>query len=77
MLRGTMIQNDHRATLSSLFRIPLNIFVVVALMSGMSSARHLVFSACSLALAFGSVMTSYVIVNKATELERENPARPE
>ncbi|KAG8746369.1 hypothetical protein FRC12_014301 [Ceratobasidium sp. 428] len=77
MLRGTMIQNDHRATLSSLFRIPLNIFVVVALMSGVSSARHLVFTACSLALAFGSVMTSYVIVNKATELERESPARPE
>ncbi|KAG9089405.1 hypothetical protein FS749_001361 [Ceratobasidium sp. UAMH 11750] len=77
MLRGTMIQNDHRATLSSLFRIPLNVFVVVALMSGVSSARHLVFAACSLALAFGSVMTSYVIVNKATELERENPARPE
>ncbi|KAF8609474.1 DUF791-domain-containing protein [Ceratobasidium sp. AG-I] len=76
MLRGTMIQNDHRATLSSLFRVPLNIFVIVALMSGVSSARHLVFSACTVALAFGSVMTSLVIVNKATELERANPARP-
>ncbi|QRV91312.1 Sugar-tranasporters, 12 TM [Ceratobasidium sp. AG-Ba] len=56
MLRGTMIQNDHRATLSSLFRVPLNIFIV---------------------LAFGSVMTSYVIVNKATEMEEANPGRPE
>lgn len=45
-------------------------------MSGVSSARHLVFSACTVALAFGSVMTSLVIVNKATELERANPGRP-
>ncbi|OBZ67712.1 Molybdate-anion transporter, partial [Grifola frondosa] len=41
MLRGTLISNEHRATLSSLFRVPLNVFVVVSLMTGVSSARYL------------------------------------
>ncbi|KAF8680523.1 MFS sugar transporter [Rhizoctonia solani] len=75
MLRGTMIQNDHRATLSALFRVPLNIFVVVSLMSGVSSARHLVFSASTVSLAFGSVMTTFVIVKKAIAMEHTDTTR--
>ncbi|EFI26999.1 major facilitator superfamily transporter domain-containing protein 5 [Coprinopsis cinerea okayama7 len=48
MLRGSFISNDHRATVSSLFRIPLNIFVVVSLLSGVSSARRAVMTAIDL-----------------------------
>jgi len=66
MLRGSMISNDHRATLSSLFRMPLNIFVIFALLSGVSSARQIVFAGCTLSLVLASVMTAVVVVRKAT-----------
>ncbi|KDQ18716.1 hypothetical protein BOTBODRAFT_29092 [Botryobasidium botryosum FD-172 SS1] len=66
MLRGSMISNDHRATLSSLFRVPLNIFVVAALLTGVSSARN-VFAGCTLSLMFSSIMTAFVIVRRASE----------
>ncbi|KAK7044366.1 hypothetical protein R3P38DRAFT_2878391 [Favolaschia claudopus] len=62
MLRGTLIANEHRATLSSLFRVPLNVFVVVSLLTGVESARSAVLTASSLMLAFASVMTGVVIV---------------
>ncbi|KAF8156026.1 hypothetical protein B0H34DRAFT_659078 [Crassisporium funariophilum] len=61
-LRGTLISNEHRATLSSLFRVPLNIFVVVSLLTGVSSARRTVLVACAMMLAFSSLMTAVVIV---------------
>lgn len=67
MLRGTLISNEHRATLSSLFRIPLNIFVVVALMTGVSSARYAVLTASALVLTFSSIMTGLVIVDRSEE----------
>ncbi|KAI0779125.1 hypothetical protein BC629DRAFT_1582729 [Irpex lacteus] len=57
MLRGTLISNEHRATLSSLFRVPLNIFVVVSLLTGVSSARDKVLSACAVMLGVSSIMT--------------------
>ncbi|KAJ4490265.1 hypothetical protein J3R30DRAFT_3748467 [Lentinula aciculospora] len=63
MLRGTLISNEHRATLSSLFRVPLNIFVVVSLLTGVSSARYAVLSAGSVMLGFSAIMTGLVIVN--------------
>ncbi|KAI0084058.1 hypothetical protein BDY19DRAFT_1096838 [Irpex rosettiformis] len=63
MLRGTLISNEHRATLSSLFRVPLNIFVVVSLLTGVSSARDKVLSASAIMLGISSVMTGIVIVN--------------
>ncbi|KAH6879385.1 hypothetical protein BKA70DRAFT_1345699, partial [Coprinopsis sp. MPI-PUGE-AT-0042] len=41
MLRGTLISNEHRATVPFLsLRIPLNIFVIVSLLTGASSARR-------------------------------------
>ncbi|KAI3614122.1 major facilitator superfamily transporter domain-containing protein 5 [Moniliophthora roreri] len=65
MLRGTLISNEHRATLSALFRVPLNVFVVVSLLTGVSSARYAVLSATSLMLAVSSILTGVVIVGKA------------
>ncbi|KJA17597.1 hypothetical protein HYPSUDRAFT_46222 [Hypholoma sublateritium FD-334 SS-4] len=67
-LRGTLISNEHRATLSSLFRVPLNIFVVVSLLTGVSSARQAVLTASALMLGFSSLMTGVVIVDKADEV---------
>jgi len=67
MLRGSLISNDHRATLSSLFRVPLNIFVVFSLMTGVSSARLYVFAGCAFALAISSIMTGWIIVPRAEE----------
>ncbi|KAJ3558607.1 hypothetical protein NM688_g824 [Phlebia brevispora] len=63
MLRGTLISNEHRATLSSLFRVPLNIFVVVSLLTGVSSARDKVLTASAAMLGISSIMTGVVIVN--------------
>ncbi|EIW78301.1 DUF791-domain-containing protein [Coniophora puteana RWD-64-598 SS2] len=67
MLRGTLISNEHRATLSALFRVPLNIFVVVSLLTGVSSARYAVLSASSLMLAISAVVTAVVVVARADE----------
>jgi MFS transporter, MFS domain-containing protein family, molybdate-anion transporter len=76
MLRGTLVSNEHRATvswilasfclisllipygqLSSLFRVPLNIFVVVSLLTGVSSARDKVLTASAIMLGISSIMT--------------------
>ncbi|KAI0786498.1 hypothetical protein C8Q75DRAFT_772009 [Abortiporus biennis] len=65
MLRGTLISNEHRATLSSLFRVPLNIFVVVSLLTGVSSARYTVLTVSACILSFSSLMTGAVIVGGA------------
>ncbi|KAH8113815.1 DUF791-domain-containing protein [Phellopilus nigrolimitatus] len=67
MLRGALVSNDHRATLSSLFRVPLNVFVVATLMTGVSSARLFVFAGCAFALAISAIMTGLVIVPRAEE----------
>ncbi|KAG1763695.1 hypothetical protein EDD22DRAFT_1042779 [Suillus occidentalis] len=78
MLRGTLISNEHRATLSSLFRVPLNVFVVVSLMTGVSSARSAVLSASSLMLAFSALMTAFVVVARADDhVSPEASLRPE
>jgi len=68
MLRGSLISNEHRATLSSLFRVPLNTFVVVSLLTGVSSARYAVLAASSCMLAFSSVMTGAIVVNRVDEV---------
>ncbi|KAJ7785333.1 hypothetical protein DFH07DRAFT_948411 [Mycena maculata] len=75
MLRGALIANEHRATLSSLFRVPLNIFVVVSLLTGVSSARSAVLTASSLMLAFSSIMTGAFIVSRVETLAT-NGVRP-
>ncbi|KAF8348505.1 hypothetical protein F5887DRAFT_588509 [Amanita rubescens] len=56
MLRSVLIPDEHRATISSLFRIPLNIFVVVSLLTGVTSARQVVLVACSAVLGFSSII---------------------
>ena len=43
--------------LSSLFRVPLNIFVVVSLLTGVSSARDRVLTASAIMLGISSIMT--------------------
>ncbi|KAI9509302.1 hypothetical protein F5148DRAFT_1012473 [Russula earlei] len=62
MLRGSLIANEHRATLSSLFRVPLNVFVVVSLMTGVSSARDAVLTTCAIVLAISSLTTTFVVI---------------
>ncbi|THH00929.1 hypothetical protein EW026_g1674 [Hermanssonia centrifuga] len=49
--------------LSSLFRVPLNVFVVVSLLTGVSSARDKVLTASAIMLGISSIMTGVVIVN--------------
>lgn len=75
MLRSSIISNEQRATLSSLSRVPLNIFVTVALMTGVSEARSLVFGGCAVALVFSALMTSLVIVRRAEEMPVANSLR--
>ncbi|KAG8893845.1 hypothetical protein FRC00_009951 [Tulasnella sp. 408] len=75
MLKGSMISNDHRATLAALFRVPLNIFVTGIMLTGISENRQVVFSACSLVLAFSSLMTTFVIVPRTVAMS-ENPPLP-
>ncbi|RPD60216.1 DUF791-domain-containing protein [Lentinus tigrinus ALCF2SS1-7] len=62
MLRGRLIEDEHRATLSSLFRVPLNIFVFVALLTGVSSARRVVLSACAGLLLLSASVTAAVFI---------------
>jgi len=62
MLRGSLIANEHRATLSALFRVPLNVFVVVSLLTGVSSAREAVLTTCAVVLAISSLTTAFVVI---------------
>ncbi|KAJ7912227.1 hypothetical protein B0H13DRAFT_2327531 [Mycena leptocephala] len=64
MLRSTLVANKHRATLSSLFRVLLNVFMVVSLLTGVGNARSAVLTASSLMLAVSSIMTGAVIVSR-------------
>ncbi|KAH9048421.1 hypothetical protein EDB84DRAFT_1456928 [Lactarius hengduanensis] len=68
MLRGSLIANEHRATLSALFRVPLNIFVVVSLLTGMSSAREAVLTTCAVVLAISSLTTAFVVIPRVDGL---------
>ncbi|KAI0717058.1 DUF791-domain-containing protein [Earliella scabrosa] len=65
MLRGRLVEDEHRATLSSLFRVPLNVFVTVSLMTGVSSARHFVLSACAGLLLCSACVTGAVFLRGA------------
>ncbi|KAG8897489.1 hypothetical protein FRB99_008119 [Tulasnella sp. 403] len=73
MLKGSLIANDYRATLASLFRVPLNAFVTTVMLTGISSDRQLVFSGCTATLAFSSIMTMLVIVKRTSEIVTTNP----
>lgn len=62
MLRGSFISNEHRATLSALFRVPLNVFVVVSLLTGVSSAREAVLTTCAVVLGISSLTTALIVI---------------
>jgi len=47
--------------------VPLNIFVVVSLLTGVSSARYAVLTASALMLSFSSVMTGVFIVGRVDQ----------
>jgi MFS transporter, MFS domain-containing protein family, molybdate-anion transporter len=49
--------------------VPLNIFVVVSLLTGVESARNGVMAASALMLAFSSIMTGAVIVNRVDQAQ--------
>ena len=66
MLTSELFSVPH-SQLSSLFRVPLNIFVTGALLTGVSSARHLVFAGCSVLLAVASLACALVLVKRADE----------
>ena len=48
--------------LSALFRVPQNIFVVVALATGFSSARDAVLFACALLLSFSALVSAIIML---------------
>ena len=75
MLRSSIIANEQRATLSALSRVPLNIFVTVALMTGVSEARALVFGGCAAALVLSAIMTALIIVRRVEETPVANSLR--
>ena len=68
MLRSSIIPNEQRATLSALSRVPLNLFVTLALLTGVSEARSIVFGGCAIALVLSAIMTGLVIVRRAEEV---------
>lgn len=57
---------------SSLFRVPLNIFVVVSLLTGVSSARKAVLTVSSLLLALSCVMMGKVVLEAEKRTQAEN-----
>ncbi|KAI0331766.1 DUF791-domain-containing protein [Cubamyces sp. BRFM 1775] len=65
MLRGKLVPDEHRATLSSLFRVPLNVFVVVSLMAGVASARHFVLVVCAILLLLTALVTAASLLGRA------------
>jgi MFS family permease len=68
MLRGSLIANEHRATLSALFRVPLNVFVVVSLLTGVSSARDAVLTTCAVVLAISSLTTAFIVIPRVDNI---------
>jgi len=75
MLRSSIISDEHRATLSALSRVPLNIFVTVSLLAGVSDARSMVFGGCATALFISALMTTIVIVGRADEQQSRLPTQ--
>ncbi|KAI0250686.1 hypothetical protein BJV78DRAFT_1127610 [Lactifluus subvellereus] len=74
MLRGSLIANEHRATLSALFRVPLNVFVVVSLLTGVSSAREAVLTTCAVVLAISSLTTAFIVIPRVDALVQSRTA---
>ena len=56
--------------------MPLNIFVVVSLLTGVGNARNLVLSACSGVLGFSAIMTGLVVVRRVSEISHSDNLRP-
>ncbi|KAI1101708.1 DUF791-domain-containing protein [Jackrogersella minutella] len=65
-LKGHLVEDDARAKVYGILRIPLNIFVVISLAVAGNSKRHVrVFSACSMFLtaSFGAVWAASMKAN--------------
>ena len=72
ILSSGSVYSSRSTQLSSLFRVPLNIFVTGALVTGVSSARHLVFAGCTLLLAVASIACAVVLIPRAEKHTRDN-----
>ncbi|XP_006463319.1 hypothetical protein AGABI2DRAFT_74213 [Agaricus bisporus var. bisporus H97] len=75
MLRGMLISKDYQATVVSLFRLPLSMFVVISLMAGVSPTRQTVLSACAVLLGLSSLMTGVFLVYRPTNVDRDHPTK--
>ncbi|KAI0064310.1 DUF791-domain-containing protein [Artomyces pyxidatus] len=75
MLRGSLIANEHRATLSALFRVPLNVFVVASLLTGVSSARDVVLTACAVVMTISSITTALIVLPRVEALSAPDTSR--
>ena len=62
ILSSGSVCSNRSTQLSSLFRVPLNIFVTGALVTGVSSARYLVFTGSTLLLATASIACACAVV---------------
>ncbi|TFK73430.1 DUF791-domain-containing protein [Pluteus cervinus] len=71
MLRGLVVNEEYRATLSALFRVPLNVFVVISMLMGASEARYTVLMVCALMLVISSLITGNVIIGRSSSGEKE------
>ena len=67
---------DHHRQISALFRIPLNIFVLVALLTGVASARLLVLTVCGIILLCTAVITFLILVRSAQVPQAQYEAIP-
>lgn len=72
ILSSGSVYSSRSTQLSSLFRVPLNIFVTAALVTGVSSARHLVFAGSTLLLATASIACAVVLIPRAENHGSEN-----
>jgi len=64
VLRSKLVPDDVRATLYSLFRLPLNTFVIVMLLSGTTGgegSKRIVWVGCASALVFASLSLAFLL----------------
>ncbi|ORY72224.1 hypothetical protein BCR35DRAFT_164915 [Leucosporidium creatinivorum] len=70
-LRSALIAEEHRATITALFRVPLNLLVTIALLSGLESRPRDVFILCFGALLPASGMALGINVELRRSLMKE------
>ena len=55
--------------------MPQNVFVVVSLMTGVSSARLYVFAFCALMLSVSAIVTGLVVVKRTEDAPSDHSLR--